>query len=279
MLIILPRLRALLELEHGTIFGIEEERLLACREATGHVVAVERRTGVLEVRLDLLGAKPEQILSAGAGTFANWRSGDVRAARRFASYRVKADASLAIQRDACRSFIEERNDTMAIDLRDITDAVQTYLNKKVAVAITELKATNGDQVDPGETFDVKLEATNADATSGVALKNLKFRVSVDDGSVAKLIVPDGFLFSSTDLDGNSVVKGTERTSMIVSNAGVSRLIAGQSGGFTISGKASGAASGGKTTVRARVLADVDLDELFPQGEDSSQTTKALAVKG
>ena len=168
---------------------------------------------------------------------------------------------------------------MAIDLRDITDAVQTYLNKKVAVAITELKATNGDQVDPGETFDVKLEATNADATSGVALKNLKFRVSVDDGSVAKLIVPDGFLFSSTDLDGNSVVKGTERTSMIVSNAGVSRLIAGQSGGFTISGKASGAASGGKTTVRARVLADVDLDELFPQGEDSSQTTKALAVKG
>jgi len=27
---------------------------------------------------------------------------------------------------------------MAIDLRDITDAVQTYLNKKVTVAITDL---------------------------------------------------------------------------------------------------------------------------------------------
>ena len=79
---------------------------------------------------------------------------------------------------------------MAIDLRDISDAVQSYLNKKVAIAITELTAAEGDSVNPGESFDVTVEATNADSTSGgVALKNLKYRVSVDDGSVAKLVVP------------------------------------------------------------------------------------------
>jgi len=106
---------------------------------------------------------------------------------------------------------------MAIDLRDITDAVQTDLNKKVTVAITDLTPAEGQSVNPGESFDVHLEATNADSTAGgVALKNLKYRV---------------------------------------------------------------AASGGSTKVNVRVLADVDLDELFPPGEDTPVVTKSLTVVG
>ena len=169
---------------------------------------------------------------------------------------------------------------MAIDLRDISDAVQSYLNKKVAIAITDLTAAEGDSVNPGETFDVTVEATNADSTSGgVALKNLKYRVSVDDGSVAKLVVPTGMFFHTTDLDGNVVLPGSERTSMIVEQTLATKLPAGDTGRLHVSGKASGAATGGKTSVRARMLADVDLDELFPQGEDTPVATKSLAVIG
>jgi hypothetical protein len=169
---------------------------------------------------------------------------------------------------------------MAIDLRDITDAVQSYLNKKVVIAITDVTPAEGDKVNPGESFDVHLEATNADSTAGgVALKNLKYRVSVDDGSVAKLVVPDGMFIHTTDLDGNDVTKGTERTSMIIQNTLFTKLAIGESSTLVVTGTAGSAASGGKTSVRARVLADVDLDELFPQGEDTSVVTKSLAVVG
>ena len=49
--------------------------------------------------------------------------------------------------------------------------------------------------------------------------------------------------------------------------------------FTVKGKASDAAKGGKTSVNVRVLADVDLDELFPQGEDTPETTASVKVSG
>ena len=86
-------------------------------------------------------------------------------------------------------------------------------------------------------------------------------------------------FHTTDLDGNVVTKGTERTSMIVQNILSTKLPIGETGTLTVTGKASDAANGGKTSVRARVLADVDLDELFPQGEDTPVATKSLAVVG
>ena len=81
---------------------------------------------------------------------------------------------------------------MAINLADIPSAVQTYLNTKVTVAITDVTPADGDgtKINPGEDFVVHLETTNAAATSGgVAIRNLKYRLTVADGSVAKLIVP------------------------------------------------------------------------------------------
>jgi len=158
--------------------------------------------------------------------------------------------------------------------------VQTYLNKKVTVAITDRSPADGNSVNPGESFDVHIATTNADATSGgVALKNLKYRLSVDNGSVAKLVVPDGMFFHTTDLDGNDVTKGSERTSMIVQNTLFTKLPIGENSTLVVAGKATDAASGGSTSVRARVLADVDLDELFPPGEDTPVATKSLTVVG
>ena len=169
---------------------------------------------------------------------------------------------------------------MAIELKDISDAVQAYLNKKVTIAITDVTPADGDHVNPGESFEVHIEATNASATSGgVALKNLKYRVSVDDGSVAKLIVPAGTFFHTTDLDGNVLTKGAARTSMIVQNTIDTKLAVGDSATLVVSGKAGDGATGGSTSVKVRVLADIDLDELFPQGEDTPVVTKALTVNG
>ena len=169
---------------------------------------------------------------------------------------------------------------MAINLNDITDAVQAYLNTKVTVAITELTPGSGDSVNPGESFEVHIEATNADAKSGgVALKNLKYRVSVDDGSVAKLVAPGSLIVHTTDLDGNTLAEGDERKAMIIENVAFSKLAVGATLTQVVTGKAGKAASGGTTNVKVRVLADIDLDALFPLGENTPETSIELDVEG
>jgi len=189
-----------------------------------------------------------------------------------------------MKRGACR-FIHARkeDETMAINLADITDAVQTYLNTKVAVAITDVTPADGDgtKINPGEDFVVHLETTNAAAASGgVAIRNLKYRLTVADGSVAKLIVPGTLINRTTSLDGKTVLtEGDERTGMIVEPTAFSKLAAGEGATLTVKGKASDAAKGGKTSVNVRVLAEVDLDQLFPQGEDTPETTASVRVSG
>lgn len=171
---------------------------------------------------------------------------------------------------------------MAINLADITDAVQTYLNKKLTVAITDVTPAADDEtnINPGEDFLVHLTATNADAASGgVAIRNLKYRLTVDDGSVAKLVVPGKLVNRTTSLDGKIVFgEGEEHTGMILERVAFTKLAAGEDTTFTVTGKAGNAAKGGKTSINVRALADVDLDELFPQGEDTPETTASVKVQ-
>jgi hypothetical protein len=171
---------------------------------------------------------------------------------------------------------------MAINLADITSAVQTYLNKKVVVAITDVTPADGDgkNINPGEEFVVQLSTTNADAASGgVTIRNLKYRVTVDDGSVAKLVVPGTLINRTTSLDGKTVfAEGEEHTGMIIDHFVDSTLAPGDVVPFTVKGKAGDAAKGGKTSVNVRALADVDLDALFPQGEDTPETTASVKVQ-
>ena len=171
---------------------------------------------------------------------------------------------------------------MAINLADITSAVRTYLNQKVTVVITEV-APEGDEkkINPGEEFEVRLETSNAVAASGgVAIRNLKYRVSVDDGSVAKLVVPGIIANRTTSVDGKNVLTaGEEHTSMLIEPILVgTALAAGESVPFSLKGKASEAANGGKTSVNVQVLADVDLDALFPQGEDTPKKSAEFKVQ-
>jgi hypothetical protein len=169
---------------------------------------------------------------------------------------------------------------MPINLKDIPDAVQSYLNSQVSVTIAQLAPATGTTINPGETFDVRVEATNATAVAGgIALTNVKFRISVDNGAIAKLIVPAGAIYLTTDLAGNRLNANQEVTAMIVENQIDRQLSVGDTKTLVVTGKATGTASGGNTTVRARVLADIDLDALFPQGEDTGAATRALVVVG
>ena len=119
---------------------------------------------------------------------------------------------------------------MPINLKDIPDAVQSYLNTKVSVAISQVAPSSGGSINPGETFEVHIAATNANAASGgVALKNTKYRVSVDNGAIAKLIVPPGAIYYVTDLAGNRLNGNQEVTSMIVDNQIARELAVGDTG--------------------------------------------------
>jgi len=166
---------------------------------------------------------------------------------------------------------------MSINLKDIPDAVQAYLNTKVTVTITTLGV--GTSINPGEGFGVSVRATNADAANGgVALKNVKYRIAMADASVAKLTVPTGG--TATDLAGTPLTAGTKVGAMIFAPSGAAASLGvGDSDSVSFDGTAGNSSVGGTTTIQARIIADVDQDKLFPKGEDTPQVSKTLVVEG
>jgi hypothetical protein len=169
---------------------------------------------------------------------------------------------------------------MPINLKDIPDAVRAYMNSKVPVLITQLKATAGTAISPSELFEIHIQVTNSDPAANVGLKNVKYRVSIDNPAVAKLIVPPTAVGKTTDLAGGPLIAGQEVSAMIFDPANSAfELPAGDLDTLVLTGKAGSTPGGGTTTVRARVLADIDLDALFPKGEDTPPTSKTLTVVG
>ncbi len=79
---------------------------------------------------------------------------------------------------------------MAIELRDIYDAVDTYLNSKVNVTISALRPEGGPNISPNEKFYFDVTIQNANATNkGCKLGDVVWRIWVDNGAVGKLKVP------------------------------------------------------------------------------------------
>jgi hypothetical protein len=167
--------------------------------------------------------------------------------------------------------------TTAINLRDIPDAVQAYLDNEVKVKIKEIRPASGNSIGPGEDFEVEVEVKNANAATGLALTKLKYRLEVANPSVAKLEVPGSAYIITTDLEGNRI--GGEVGSMIVWNQLADTLAPGEIKTMVFNGTAGTSNSGGNTSIRARVLADINLDSLFPAGEDTVEVSKALTVVG
>jgi hypothetical protein len=164
---------------------------------------------------------------------------------------------------------------MAINLKDIPDAVKAYLNSQITVTITPFVPSAGNSVQPNETFTFDVKAEN---NGNVALKNVKYKVWAVNPGIAKLRVPPGG--SATDLEGHSLNENAE-VGVFIFNPSSSNfdLPPGDSDTIHLTGKAVSGASGGTTGIRASVFADVDLDLLFPKGEDSGTSQRTLTVQG
>jgi hypothetical protein len=174
---------------------------------------------------------------------------------------------------------------MPINLNEIPAAVKAYLDTKVTVTVSSLIPAAGGSINPNEDFSFNVTVTNANAAAGgIALRNVKYRLSVDSAAVGKLRVPS--IGSSTDLAGAPLVAGAEVAAFIYTPPAfvifgdtAAYLSVGDVDTQSFSGKAGSGAAGGTTTIRARILADVDLDQLFPKGEDTAIAMRTLSVVG
>jgi hypothetical protein len=168
---------------------------------------------------------------------------------------------------------------MAINLQDIPNAVKAYLNTKVTVTSIDIFAAteSGDVINPNERINIKIRVKNADAANGgVALKNVKYRLSVDSPAVAKLEVPKTTAGKTTDLAGNVLTQGLFVNSMIFDPIESQfELPVGDTQDLTLAGQTG--ATAGTTILRVRVIADVDVDALFPKNEDSTPAAKTFTV--
>jgi len=174
---------------------------------------------------------------------------------------------------------------MAINLNEIPAAVRAYLDTKITVSVSPLTSAAGPTINPSENFSFSVTVTNANAAlGGIALKNVRYILTVDNSAVGKLKVPA--IGSSTDLTGAVLAAGAEVAAFIYSpptfvfiGDSAATLGVGDADTQSFSGKAGAAVAGGTTTIRARILADVDLDQLFPKGEDTSVALRTLSVVG
>jgi hypothetical protein len=127
-------------------------------------------------------------------------------------------------------------------------------------------------------FDVRVVNT---AVEGIALKNVIYHLQVTDPTVFKIVVP-GLLGSWRDMAGTVLAPGAETGGLTYDPAygprsqatDLDRLDIGDTD--TIHFKAH-ALKGGSATIRAWITADVDLDLLFPKGEDSMKASRTVPV--
>lgn len=169
---------------------------------------------------------------------------------------------------------------MAINLKDIPDAVKSYLNNKVTVTISGVTPGNGNAVNPNESFTFRVAVANTNsANGGVALNNVLYHLSVDNPAVLKLKVPPAANGSAKDQQGNILAAGALVGEMIFNPSSAAfDLPAGDNDSLTISGIAANIAAGGNTTIHARILAHIDMNLLFPKG-GTSTAARAIAVIG
>ena len=173
---------------------------------------------------------------------------------------------------------------MAIELKDIRTAVRVYLNTKVAVSISPLVADVPGVISPNEGFTFSVTAINAASTEGgIALRNIRYHLSVANSSVAKLVVPPTTVAitraipavpvaGTTDI---TLTPGTQVKEMFLFPLADRTLTTGDTD--TISGLKGRAGALGNTEINFDILADPDLEFLFPKNENSFTTSRPLSV--
>lgn len=176
---------------------------------------------------------------------------------------------------------------MAINLKDVPDAVKAYLNTKVTVTVSAFTPQAGNSIQPNETFTFSVTVANASAANGgINLKNVRYRIEALRPKVAKFPLQNQPGGTATPLDGTTLpAVGFELPpagAMLITplaNSDNSKLEPGETDSIVVLGIAGSAPGGGDTSIQARILADVDLDRLFPQNEDSPVTARTIHVEG
>ncbi len=176
---------------------------------------------------------------------------------------------------------------METKLVEIRKACITYLNTKVTMSISPIESTSGGTINPGENFTFSVTAHNE---GEIALMNVRYLIKVGDPAVAKLIVPSAPMIARKGANSSSMKlrAGAQVSEMYLFppamlhqpfdssnylNPGDSDTITG------LRGQASSALNGGETRICVKILADIDLNYLFPKNEDSAQSCSIIRVIG
>ncbi|MDX6693547.1 MAG: hypothetical protein QOF02_1150 [Blastocatellia bacterium] len=174
---------------------------------------------------------------------------------------------------------------MAINLKDVPDAVKAYVNTRVAVTVSAFTPSAGNSIQPNEKFTFTVTAANATpANGGINLKNIRYRIESASPAVAKFPVEGQPGGTATPLDGTTLpldITAPAGAILITpaANSDNSKLEPGETDSIVVRGIAGSAPAGGDSSIRVRVLADVDLDQLFPRNEDTPVTSRTLHVEG
>jgi hypothetical protein len=170
---------------------------------------------------------------------------------------------------------------VAINLPDLPQAVRAYLDTKVNVTV-ELRPDNGPIVNQGEGCHILVNVRNASAgDGGIALTNVRYQVSVKDPTLAKFFVPGQSAGTAIDEHGQPLAAGAlvGFFNWNPSDPDQSYLRIGEdtSPGIRFNGKVGAGAAGFTVLISARILADPDLNALFPRNENSTWGTTAVDV--
>jgi hypothetical protein len=191
----------------------------------------------------------------------------------------------------------KREREMAISLPELKTAVETYLHDNVKVEITDLKPRSGSSIQPNETFTFNVTVTNPNpstAIPGIRLVNVRYHVKVEETHpFAKLVVPatnpdfNGIRYRGprgaaapgalVDLDPKAEVDEMYLFPPASGSTSIDRagdLDVGDSDTISVTGKGG---SVGNTNIVCSIIADPDLDYLFPKNRESLPDTEPVVI--
>src|SRR4030042_3910902 len=173
---------------------------------------------------------------------------------------------------------------MSINLAEIRTGVKNYLNTKLVYYISQWTPATGGSIGPNEEFTFISTAINPAIAEAIALTNVRWYFAVGDPSVAKLIVPQSPMIARSGPTNyyNKLTANTKVNAMYLfpPNTYSNYLHVGDSD--TISGLKAIAGTnpnGGNTDIYMRIIADVDMEYIFPKNEDTPSYTRHLIVTG
>jgi hypothetical protein len=157
---------------------------------------------------------------------------------------------------------------MPIELTDIPAATASYLDTQVSMTVSAVtpKKPNQDVLTPGQDGTFTVTVTNAAAPDGVGLTNVTYHVKINDGSVAKLIVPESAAVASSDklIGGGTLPRGSKQTEMFVTLLTDTTLGAGESQPPINIDVHS--VDQGDAKITCHIHADIDQSDLFPTSQ-------------